>query len=136
MKQLIGTGVALITPFKDDFSVDVEALKEIVNFQIDNGIDYLVVLGTTAEMGIEVFYRSECLHQELMVGYRVDKAVRLGVGLVLDLADDLLQHIFYGDQAGDAAILVYHNGHVIAIFTKFPQQHVEALALRHNHRRA
>ena len=49
MQSLIGTGVALVTPFKKDFSVDVEALKAIVNFQIDNGIDYLVALGTTAE---------------------------------------------------------------------------------------
>ena len=49
MKSLIGTGVALVTPFKKDFSVDVEALKRIVNYQIDNGISYLVVLGTTAE---------------------------------------------------------------------------------------
>ena len=49
MKKLIGTGVALITPFKEDFSVDVEGLENVVNFNIDNGIDYLVVLGTTAE---------------------------------------------------------------------------------------
>lgn len=49
MQALIGTGVALVTPFKKDFSVDVEALKRIVNYQIDNGIDYLVILGTTAE---------------------------------------------------------------------------------------
>jgi 4-hydroxy-tetrahydrodipicolinate synthase len=49
MQSLIGTGVALVTPFKKDFSVDVDALKRIVNFQIDNGINYLVVLGTTAE---------------------------------------------------------------------------------------
>jgi len=49
MKALIGTGVALVTPFKKDFSVDVEALKRIVNYQIDNGVNYLVALGTTAE---------------------------------------------------------------------------------------
>jgi len=49
MKELIGTGVALITPFKEDFSVDVEGLKNVVNFNIENGIDYLVILGTTAE---------------------------------------------------------------------------------------
>lgn len=49
MKELIGTGVALITPFKEDFSVDVEGLKNVVNYNIENGIDYLVVLGTTAE---------------------------------------------------------------------------------------
>ncbi|MBL7886713.1 MAG: 4-hydroxy-tetrahydrodipicolinate synthase [Flavobacterium sp.] len=49
MQSLIGTGVALITPFKKDFSVDTEALKKIVNFVIDGGVEYLVVLGTTAE---------------------------------------------------------------------------------------
>jgi len=49
MKELIGTGVALITPFKEDLSVDVAGLKNVVNFQIENGIDYLVVLGTTGE---------------------------------------------------------------------------------------
>ncbi|MFM2369250.1 MAG: hypothetical protein RL619_1550 [Bacteroidota bacterium] len=49
MQSLIGTGVALVTPFNEDFSIDIEALKRIVNFSIDNGIEYLVVLGTTAE---------------------------------------------------------------------------------------
>ncbi len=49
MKELIGTGVALITPFNKDFSVDIAGLKNVVNYNIDNGIDYLVILGTTAE---------------------------------------------------------------------------------------
>ena len=49
MKELIGTGVALITPFNEDGSVDTNGLGNVVNFSIDNGIDYLVVLGTTAE---------------------------------------------------------------------------------------
>jgi len=49
MKELIGTGVALITPLTSENTVDVEGLKRVVNFQIDHGIDYLVVLGTTGE---------------------------------------------------------------------------------------
>ena len=49
MQSLIGTGVALVTPFKADFSIDTEALTRIVNFSIDGGVEYLVVLGTTAE---------------------------------------------------------------------------------------
>ncbi len=49
MKQVVGTGVALVTPFKKDFSVDTEALERIVNYCIDGGVDYLVVLGTTGE---------------------------------------------------------------------------------------
>ena len=44
-----GTGIALITPFKQDHSVDVEALDKIVSHVIDNGADFLVVLGTTSE---------------------------------------------------------------------------------------
>ena len=42
-------GVALITPFKEDESVDYEALGKLVDYQVQNGTDYLVVLGTTAE---------------------------------------------------------------------------------------
>ena len=44
-----GTGIALITPFKTDLSVDVEALTKIVNHVIEHGADFLVVLGTTSE---------------------------------------------------------------------------------------
>ena len=44
-----GMGIALVTPFKTDRSVDVEALINIVNHVIANGADFLVVLGTTSE---------------------------------------------------------------------------------------
>ena len=49
MKKFLGTGVALVTPFKKDLSVDAEGLKKLVRYQIENGINYLVVLGTTGE---------------------------------------------------------------------------------------
>jgi len=49
MDKLVGTGVALVTPFKSDLSIDTMALTNIVNHCIDGGVDYLVVLGTTAE---------------------------------------------------------------------------------------
>jgi len=49
MKEFIGTGVALVTPFKNDLSVDYNALKNIVNFNIENGTNYLVIMGTTGE---------------------------------------------------------------------------------------
>ena len=49
MNELIGTGVALITPFKSDLSVDHQALAAVVEFNISNGIDYLVISGTTGE---------------------------------------------------------------------------------------
>ena len=49
MEQLIGTGVALVTPFREDLSLDVDALERVVEHNIQGGVDYLVVLGTTAE---------------------------------------------------------------------------------------
>lgn len=49
MQKFRGTGVALVTPFNADKSVDYVALERLVNFQIENGINYLVVLGTTGE---------------------------------------------------------------------------------------
>jgi 4-hydroxy-tetrahydrodipicolinate synthase len=44
-----GTGVALVTPFNADFSIDFEGLKKLVQLQLDNGTDFLVVQGTTGE---------------------------------------------------------------------------------------
>ncbi len=49
MQSLTGTGVALVTPFRKDFSVDTDALGRIVNYQVENGVDYMVVMGTPAE---------------------------------------------------------------------------------------
>lgn len=47
--KFLGTGVALVTPFKSDLSVDHDALANIVNYNIDNGVEYLVICGTTGE---------------------------------------------------------------------------------------
>jgi 4-hydroxy-tetrahydrodipicolinate synthase len=49
MNQLRGLGVAMITPFKKDGSVDVQALKKLTDYLVDGGADYLVVMGTTGE---------------------------------------------------------------------------------------
>jgi 4-hydroxy-tetrahydrodipicolinate synthase len=46
---LKGTGVALITPFKTNYEVDYNALEKVIDFVIDNGVEYLVTLGTTGE---------------------------------------------------------------------------------------
>ena len=50
IKELLkGTGVALVTPFSDNGEVDTAALQKLINFVIDNGVQYLVSLGTTGE---------------------------------------------------------------------------------------
>jgi 4-hydroxy-tetrahydrodipicolinate synthase len=46
---LKGTGVALVTPFNEDKSVDFDSLKKLIDFVIEEGVDYVVTLGTTGE---------------------------------------------------------------------------------------
>ncbi|ALM50408.1 dihydrodipicolinate synthase [Flavobacterium psychrophilum] len=80
MQSLTGTGVALITPFKKDFSVDVEALERIVKYQIDGGIDYLVVLGTTAEAATLTKDEKELVIKTVLKANAGKLPVVLGVG--------------------------------------------------------
>ena len=49
MQKFVGTGVALVTPFKKDLSIDFTALSKLVEFNLANGVDYLVINGTTGE---------------------------------------------------------------------------------------
>ena len=49
MNNLKGLGVALVTPFNEDLSIDFDSLTKLVEYNIANGTDFLVVLGTTAE---------------------------------------------------------------------------------------
>src|SRR3954464_12054513 len=49
MKKFIGTGVALVTPFHKNGSIDFKSLKKLVNRCIENKVEYLVPLGTTGE---------------------------------------------------------------------------------------
>lgn len=49
MKKFRGTGVAIVTPFKNDSSIDFAALGRVVNHVINGGVNYIVVMGTTGE---------------------------------------------------------------------------------------
>lgn len=49
MNKFHGTGVAMVTPFNQDGSIDYQGLKKLINFQIEGGVEYLVSLGTTGE---------------------------------------------------------------------------------------
>ena len=49
LEKFRGTGVAIVTPFNDDFSIDYNAIKKLVEYVIDGGVDYIVVQGTTGE---------------------------------------------------------------------------------------
>ncbi|RYD77596.1 MAG: 4-hydroxy-tetrahydrodipicolinate synthase, partial [Sphingobacteriales bacterium] len=49
MNKFQGTGVALVTPFNTDGTVDYNGLENLINHLVNGGIDYLVSLGTTGE---------------------------------------------------------------------------------------
>ena len=80
MQSLIGTGVALVTPFKKDFSVDTEALNRITNFVIEGGVEYLVILGTTAESATLDAVEKEVVIQTIVAANNGRVPMVLGVG--------------------------------------------------------
>lgn len=80
MQSLIGTGVALVTPFKKDFSVDTEALTRITNHVIEGGVEYLVILGTTAESATLNAEEKEVVIQTIVVANKGRVPMVLGVG--------------------------------------------------------
>ncbi len=103
MQSLIGTGVAIITPFRNDFSVDIEALQRIVNFVIDGGVEYLVVLGTTGEASALNKQEKEIVIQA------VKDANNHRVGMVLGIGGnntaEVIEEILHADLSDFDAIL-------------------------------
>ena len=98
-KKFIGTGVALITPFNSDFNVDYNSLEKLVEYNISNGINYLVINGTTAESPtIDSFERQKIINTVIFVNNNRVPLV-LGMGgndtfrLVKEINSLNLQHI-------------------------------------------
>lgn len=97
MEQIFkGTGTALITPFKSsDLSIDFQALDQMIEFQIEGGVDFLVALGTTAET-------ATLSHEERHEVYRfirkkINKRVPLMVGMGGYNTADVINHIKSAD---------------------------------------
>ncbi len=101
--MFVGTGVALITPFKKDFSVDTEALTRIVNFVTDGGVEYLVVLGTTAESATLSKEEKELVIQTIKTANAGRLPLVLGVGgnNTMEIVEELQTR----DLTGFSAIL-------------------------------
>jgi 4-hydroxy-tetrahydrodipicolinate synthase len=98
-----GAGVALITPFNEDKSVDYDALERLIENQIEGGIDYLVVLGTTAETPT----LSEEEKKEI-VRFVIEKnagRLKIVVGMGGNNTQSLVQSIKDADFEGVDAIL-------------------------------
>ncbi|CAM4123033.1 4-hydroxy-tetrahydrodipicolinate synthase [Gillisia hiemivivida] len=80
MNRFIGTGVAIITPFQEDFTVDVEGLKNLVKDQIENGIEYIVVLGTTGESATLSDSEKELVKKTIIEANNGKLPLVLGIG--------------------------------------------------------
>jgi 4-hydroxy-tetrahydrodipicolinate synthase len=108
--KLTGMGVALITPFKADESVDFEALSRLIEFQIKNGTDYLVVLGTTAETPTLTEAEKDKITRFTVDCVRGRLPIMLGVGG--NSTKEVVEKITKSDFIGIDAILTvtpYYN---------------------------
>lgn len=80
MKAFEGTGVALITPFREDLTVDTRSLERLVEYVTAGGVDYLVVLGTTGESATLTAEEKELVKRTVVAANRGRLPLVLGVG--------------------------------------------------------
>ncbi len=85
---------------------------------------------------VELLDRGRAAHRKIAGIVAPDVGLVLLIEFIVDFADDLLQRILDRHQAGNAAVFIHDDRHVIAIAAEFLQQHVDALGLRHEHRRS
>ena len=89
--NLKGMGVALITPFKQDKSIDYDALARLLEYQIKSGVDYLVVLGTTAETATLTPAERQAVKEFVVerVAQRVPLVIGIGGNNTMALVEEL-----------------------------------------------
>ena len=103
-------GVALITPFKEDGSVDYDSLLRLVEYQVQNGIDFLCVLGTTAET--PTLTSEEKRKIKSLVIERVNGRVPILLGVGSNCTQTVIDTIKNDDMTGVDALLIavpYYN---------------------------
>lgn len=103
MKKFRGTGVAIVTPFKNDLSIDFSALGRVINHIIDGGINYIVALGTTGES--VTLSKDE---KKAVVSYvveTIDKRVPLVVGIGGNNTQEIIDFVRQSELSGVDGIL-------------------------------
>ena len=102
-KKLLGTGVALVTPFHEDCSIDFNSLEKLINHLINNNIDYFVVMGTTGESAtLSLDEQDEVVS---FVKKIVNKKVPIVLGVGGNNTNKVLERIKSVDFNGIEAIL-------------------------------
>ena len=123
--RLKGMGVALITPFKEDGSVDYEALLHLVDYQLQNGTDFLCVLGTTAETPTLTKEEKEKVKRTVID--RVNGRIPILLGVGSNSTQAVVDSVKNDDMTGVDALLV-----VVPYYNKPSQegiyQHYKAVA--------
>ena len=103
-------GVALVTPFKEDGSIDYDSLLRLVEYQVQNGIDFLCVLGTTAET--PTLTAEEKKKIKSLVIERVNGRVPILLGVGSNCTQTVIDTIKNDDMTGVDALLIavpYYN---------------------------
>ena len=118
-------GVALITPFKEDESVDYDALGRLVDYLLQNGADYLVVLGTTAETPTLTEEEKKKIIELVVTKVRHRIPIVLGVGgnCTKSVVDKLKNDNFEGIDAVLSVVPYYNKPSQEGIY-----QHYKAIA--------
>lgn len=105
-----GLGVALITPFKEDLSIDYDGLKKVIDHIINGGADYIVVLGTTAETpSLSPAERKEIRNfVRNYVNNRIPLVLGMGGNCTQRVIDDIIEADMYG-YCAILSVAPYYN---------------------------
>ncbi|HOH95661.1 MAG: 4-hydroxy-tetrahydrodipicolinate synthase [Paludibacteraceae bacterium] len=108
--NLKGMGVALITPFQTDDSVDYDALGRLIDYQLSSGIDYMVILGTTAETPTLTENEKSAIVKLTIdkIAGRIPVVMGLGGNNTAALVDKLQNDNFHGIDA-ILSVVPYYN---------------------------
>lgn len=123
--NLKGMGVALVTPFKHDKSIDFDALARLLEYQIKNGVDYMVVLGTTAETATLSTEEKRALRGFIVerVGGRVPLVIGIGGNNTMAIVEELKSTDLSPFQAVLSVVPYYNKPSQEGIY-----QHYSAIA--------
>ncbi len=101
--KFTGTGVAIVTPFREDSSLDFKSLEKLINFILDNSVDYLVVQGTTGE-SVTLNKEEKLAQIKFVIEINQDR-VPVVLGLGGNNTHEIINHIKSNNFDGIDAIL-------------------------------
>jgi len=103
MKKFKGTGVAIVTPFKNDLSIDFAALGRVLNHVIEGGVNYIVALGTTGESVTLTKDEKKAVISHVIE--TVNKRVPVVVGIGGNNTQEIINSVRQNDLSGIDGIL-------------------------------